>query len=74
MGQKVRVLLDRVDRVNRRLQFAILEDESGPVTPTDGERPAKRGSHPYKPPKGAGKKRSKKSIQREKKAKRGKRK
>ncbi|WP_263416177.1 ribonuclease R family protein [Terriglobus albidus] len=74
MGQKVRVLLDRVDRVNRRLQFAILEEESGPVTPADGERPAKRGAHSYKPPKGAGKKRSKKSIQREKKAKRGKKK
>jgi ribonuclease R len=72
MGQKVRVLLDRVDRVNRRLQFAILEDESGPFAPADGERPAKPGAHPYKPPKGAVKKRSKKSIQREKKAKRGK--
>ena len=29
-GQRVRVLLDRIDRENRRLQFAVLEDAAAP--------------------------------------------
>jgi ribonuclease R len=57
MGDRVRVVLDRVDSVQRRLQFSILEE----VAPVRLGRPAKArtkvksgGSgkpHPYKPPK-----------------------
>ena len=51
IGQRVRVLLDRIDRQNRRLQFALVKDE-----PQD--RPAKsramgtgapEGTRPYEP-------------------------
>jgi ribonuclease R len=57
MGDRVRVVLDRVDSVQRRLQFSILEE----VAPVRLGRPGKArtkvksgGSgkpHPYKPPK-----------------------
>lgn len=51
MGDRVRVVLDRVDAVQRRLQFAILEE----VAPVRLARPAKakKGgkAHPYIPPK-----------------------
>jgi ribonuclease R len=53
MGDPVRVVLDRVDSVQRRLQFSILEE----VAPVRLGRPAKvkssgRGkAHPYIPPK-----------------------
>ncbi len=56
MGDRVRVVLDRVDSVQRRLQFSILEE----VAPVRLSRPAKAkakvksGSgkaHPYIPPK-----------------------
>jgi ribonuclease R len=42
-GQRVRVVLDRVDAVERRLQFSILEDESAdkpPSTPRKKKVPA----------------------------------
>jgi ribonuclease R len=55
MGDRVRVVLDRVDSVQRRLQFAILEE----VAPVRLGRPAKTKPktkstgkvHPYLPPK-----------------------
>ncbi len=54
MGDRVRVVLDRVDAVQRRLQFSILEE----VAPIRLPRPAKVKSrpkstkaHPYIPPK-----------------------
>jgi ribonuclease R len=56
MGDRVRVVLDRVDAVQRRLQFSILEE----VAPIRLGRPAKAKSkvksgsgkaHPYIPPK-----------------------
>ena len=54
MGDRVRVVLDRVDAVQRRLQFSILEE----VAPVRLGRPAKAKSklkssgkaHPYVPP------------------------
>ncbi|WP_263410657.1 ribonuclease R family protein [Terriglobus tenax] len=81
MGQKVHVLLDRVDRINRRLQFAIVEEDGSPLEPLPrGDRPeggtpraARPGYHPYKPPKKAIKKGTRKSIKREQKSKRKKR-
>ncbi len=51
MGDRVRVVLDRVDAVQRRLQFSILEE----IAPVRLSRPAKgkaKGKpHPYIPPK-----------------------
>jgi ribonuclease R len=55
MGDRVRVVLDRVDAVQRRLQFSILEE----ITPVRLGRPGKKTkatkpsakAHPYKPPK-----------------------
>jgi ribonuclease R len=56
MGDRVRVILDRVDPVQRRLQFALVEE----VAPVRLGRPAKSKttikpgggkSHPYIPPK-----------------------
>ena len=54
MGDRVRVVLDRVDSVQRRLQFSILEE----VAPIRLARPAKAKTrakpakaHPYIPPK-----------------------
>ncbi len=46
LGQPVRVLLDRIDRQQRRLQFALLEAPgSQPQTPT-GSGSLRRGKHP----------------------------
>jgi ribonuclease R len=56
MGDRVRVVLDRVDSVQRRLQFSILE-EVAPVRlgrPVKAKTKVKSGSgkaHPYIPPK-----------------------
>jgi ribonuclease R len=56
MGDRVRVVLDRVDSVQRRLQFSILE-EVAPVRlgrPVKAKAKVKSGSgkaHPYIPPK-----------------------
>jgi ribonuclease R len=55
MGDRVRVVLDRVDAVQRRLQFSILEE----IAPVRIGRPGKKvkaaktsgKAHPYKPPK-----------------------
>jgi ribonuclease R len=59
MGDRVRVVLDRVDTMQRRLQFSILEE----VAPLHLSRPAKGKAkaqtkskssgkaHPYIPPK-----------------------
>ena len=55
MGDRVRVILDRVDSVQRRLQFAMVEE----VAPVRLDRPKKTKasgktsgkSHPYIPPK-----------------------
>jgi ribonuclease R len=55
MGDRVRVVLDRVDSVQRRLQFSILEE----VAPVRLSRPVKKAkaksgggkAHPYIPPK-----------------------
>jgi ribonuclease R len=53
MGDRVRVVLDRVDAVQRRLQFSILEE----VAPVRLARPGKKAkgkagkAHPYIPPK-----------------------
>jgi ribonuclease R len=65
MGDRVRVVLDRVDAVQRRLQFSILEE----IAPVRLSRPAKSKSkgksHPYIPPKNKtlrkGKKKAKKT-------------
>ncbi len=38
-GQRVRVLLDRIDRSNRRLQFAMLPEMDGQSTAPAGTRP-----------------------------------
>ena len=38
-GQRVRVLLDRIDRSNRRLQFAMLPDADGQSAAPSGTRP-----------------------------------
>jgi ribonuclease R len=58
MGDRVRVVLDRVDAVERRLQFSILEDAvSGPPRQTGkskrkaASREKAANGHPYKPPK-----------------------
>jgi ribonuclease R len=56
MGDRVRVVLDRVDSVQRRLQFSILE-EVAPIRlgrPAKAKTKVKSGSgkaHPYIPPK-----------------------
>jgi ribonuclease R len=55
MGDRVRVVLDRVDAVQRRLQFSVLEE----IAPVRIGRPGKAKAktkisgkaHPYKPPK-----------------------
>ncbi|GAA3749967.1 ribonuclease R family protein [Terriglobus aquaticus] len=41
-GMRVRVLLDRIDRENRRLQFAVVDDEAEPSVKPD--QPANRSS------------------------------
>jgi ribonuclease R len=54
MGDRVRVVLDRVDAVQRRLQFSILEELAPvrPVRPSNVKSKPKSGAkaHPYVPP------------------------
>ena len=45
LGQRVRVLLDRVDRMQKRLQFAILQEEREETAPRGGGK----GTRPYVP-------------------------
>lgn len=35
IGQRVRILLDRIDAVQKRLQFSIIDEESDPVLPAN---------------------------------------
>jgi ribonuclease R len=62
MGDRVRVVLDRVDAVQRRLQFSILEE----IAPVRLSRPAKgkaKGkAHPYIPPKSKVLRKGKKKV------------
>jgi len=58
-GQKVRVVLDRVDAVERRLQFSILEDE----TREKPSRPAAQKQRPQKVTKPHKDKKGKRSMQ-----------
>ena len=39
IGQRVRVLLDRIDAVQKRLQFSIIDEESAPPSPTNKSTP-----------------------------------
>ena len=43
MGQRVRVLLDRIDSVQRRLQFSLIEDENSPTAPQRVQKEKKQG-------------------------------
>jgi len=56
IGQRVRVLLDRVDAVQRRLQFSILDEE------TEGVPKPARSAKPKSSPKKSRGKAAKKSI------------
>jgi ribonuclease R len=64
MGQKVRVILDRIDSVQKRLQFTLIEEDtpvvhsSGTVQSKKAETERKKAAskskaslHPYRPPK-----------------------
>ncbi len=60
MGDRVRVVLDRVDPIQRRLQFSILRDAAldhprrvaKPADPSGvGSKAKSKQGHPYKPPK-----------------------
>jgi ribonuclease R len=53
MGDRVRVVLDRVDQVQRRLQFSILQDASldRPRRPGAKAKPKSKKAPAYKPPK-----------------------
>lgn len=47
MGQRVRVLLDRIDRQQRRLQFALVQETSGlPVSAPRKEKKVKPAKNP----------------------------
>ncbi len=83
MGQRVHVLLDRIDRQQRRLQFALLEtEEAAPITraPSKGKaaKSSARSPEPARPhtsPNRSGKKSKTKSKARERNKKsKGKRK
>jgi ribonuclease R len=55
MGDRVHVLLDRVDAVQRRLQFSILEDAPAQPRPAKNKKgkaagKTKEKAHPYIPP------------------------
>ncbi len=56
-GVKVRVLLDRIDRANRRLQFAVLPDETAEDGAPAGTRPfvSRKGKTAERREKAAGK-------------------
>ena len=52
MGDRVRVVLDRVDAVQRRLQFSILEEIAPVRLKRDKAKSKPAGkAHPYIPPK-----------------------
>ena len=59
-GMPVRVLLDRIDRENRRLQFAVLEEEGTPrAAMAQGKRAAApEGTRPWTPRAAKGKTKS----------------
>lgn len=61
IGQRVRVLLDRVDAVQKRLQFSILDEE------TEGVSKPKHPAKPKPSPKKSRKQQAKKSMQQGKK-------
>jgi ribonuclease R len=69
MGQKVRVLLDRIDRQQRRLQFALLPSEHDHVTAPRSLRKSKkepRGEHEVRAAKPRSKTKSKKRLRNQK--------
>jgi len=64
IGQRVRVVLDRVDAVQKRLQFSILEEDSG--VPVHGTHAAQtKAGKPGKKKKKGRSKKAKRSMQRE---------
>jgi ribonuclease R len=70
MGQRVHVLLDRIDRQQRRLQFALLPSAEGVESATRSPRRSKTaatasGERPHSSPKRSGKKGKTKSRARE---------
>ncbi|MBB5340427.1 ribonuclease R family protein [Tunturiibacter gelidoferens] len=68
MGQRVHVLLDRIDRQQRRLQFALLpgEEEAAPRSPRKSKTAANTSSdRPHSSPNRSGKKGKTKSEARE---------
>ena len=70
MGQRVHVLLDRIDRQQRRLQFALLPSEDDPPSSPRSLRRSKTaatstGEKPHSSPKRSGKKGKSKSRARE---------
>jgi ribonuclease R len=76
MGQRVHVLLDRIDRQQRRLQFALLpSEEDSANAPRSGRRSktaaTSTGERPHSSPKRSGKpgKTKSKARERNKKAK-----
>ena len=42
LGQRIRVLVDRIDPVEKKIQFAVLEEEPRPQLPLGGKRKGKR--------------------------------
>ena len=80
MGQRVHVLLDRIDRQQRRLQFALLPGESDEAEPSRSLKRSKNaasanGERPHASPNRSGKKGKTKSKARERNRKsKGKRK
>jgi ribonuclease R len=71
MGQRVRVLLDRIDRQQRRLQFALVPEAAGQVArPSRKEQKTRRAKDPVVE---AGGRRPAKDKARGKKGKRGRR-
>jgi ribonuclease R len=78
MGQRVHVLLDRIDRQQRRLQFALLPSEGeanasrslrSPGSKGRGTAASVDGTRPHSSPKRTGKKGKKKARERNRKAK-----
>ncbi len=78
MGQRVHVLLDRIDRQQRRLQFALLPSEDevnaarslrGSGSKDRGTAASADGTRPHSSPKRTGKKGKKKARERNRKAK-----
>jgi ribonuclease R len=70
MGQRVHVLMDRIDRQQRRLQFALLEQEGAEMSPSRSLRRSKTaasasGERPHSSPNRSGKKGKAKSKARE---------